>query len=96
MNREEHSPLSTEFPNELFHEILPKPLSCIEQSRATKGNHQNVVSSPENVPIPIANDHLSSISPECSVRTSERKSMSNDQSYCAFEVVRINGNEQSS
>lgn len=78
-----HQTLLTESINHLFSEILIKPISNIEQSAITKEDA-------EKVHIPISKP-----SPQYSVTTTEEES-SDDKSYCAFEVLRVNGNEPSS
>ena len=80
-NEDPHQTLLTESINQLFNEILIKPISNIEQSTITKEDA-------EKVHIPILKS-----SAQYSVTTTEEESSSNDKSYCAFEVLRVNGNE---
>ncbi|CAF3416275.1 unnamed protein product [Rotaria sp. Silwood1] len=83
--------------NQLFNEILLKPISNVEQSiTTTKKDLTKVISSEETVDIPILNHDILNILPQYSITTSEEESLSDDQSYCAFEVLKVNGYEQSS
>jgi hypothetical protein len=96
-NKQSQSSLSyKETLNQLLNEILLKPISNNKQSTTTKEDVENIMSLQEKVRIPILNHDILKTLPEYSITTSEEESSSNEKSYCAFEILKINGNESSS
>jgi hypothetical protein len=96
-DKENQNPLSyTASLNQLLNEISQNPTANIEQSTTIKQVIEEIIPSEEKLHVPILNPSILKTLPEYSMTTSEEESVSNDKSYCAFEVLRINGNESSS
>ncbi|CAF3492838.1 unnamed protein product [Rotaria sordida] len=97
-NKENQNSLSyIESFNQLLNEILLKPISNIEHSITTTNEHfKKVISSEKTVHIPILNHDILKTLPQYSITTSEEESSSDDKSYCAFEILKVNGYEQTS
>lgn len=83
--------------NPVFNETLLKSISNVEQpKRIEEGDANKVISSEKAIHVPTLNNGVLQPLPQDSNVSGEEESTSDDDLYCAFEILKINGYEESS